>query len=167
MLHWLLHRREVSQFRSVSRLKMHLPYKQRISKVNRLSHRLAVNTLSWASSLSGCRIKDTTSKHTHICYLGDIQRHLFDLRCFKLASLFNVFVTLSGGRIMNIFMAYFLRYCGYLVLYDWILMINRVLGPIMVQILALIWIKTLCNFFYLYFLDLIEPSLKLWALYIV
>lgn len=49
----------------------------------------------------------------------------------------------------------------------WVLMINRVLGSIWIEVLALIGIKWQRSFFYLYFLDLIQSLLEFGAFYIV
>jgi hypothetical protein len=46
-------------------------------------------------------------------------------------------------------------------------MINRVLGSIWIEVLALIGIKWQRSFFYLYFLDLIQSLLEFGAFYIV
>jgi len=46
-------------------------------------------------------------------------------------------------------------------------MINRVLGSIRIEVLALIGIKWQRSFFYLYFLDLIQSLLEFGAFYIV
>jgi hypothetical protein len=89
---------------------------------------------------------------------------------FKFVSvllIISFFLFWGSCQIIYIILTHPMRCPSWLMLKYWVLMIYGVLGPIRIEVLALIEIEWQRNFFYLYFLDMIQSFLEFWAFYIV